>query len=1095
MNKNTLIKHLRFGLISALGFGIGMPLAVVFLNLIKRTRIVAPIKNLFESQHLLIPLILVFLVVALGGAIVGALGGLALSYADGTKRKKEYISKGALGFATSFALVLYPLIFLLSTFAFYSAESSSPLSILISFSFVGAVFGFVSNNILGIATYGRSRFRFGVHGAYSFGLAGALIALRVWYYFYELKVGTEDPLIWLIWFALFGVFGGFSLGIFYSFGIEKGYADDRDKPLDVAFLTRKLNDFKNSKFYQKRGFWGTIIFFGVIFLLSRIFAVLPFGSTEANLSSILDTETLDTHWSEAQSLLGQSDEAAIFATDSGLVSAVWAQDGEIYLSTAREDNAGIAQNWTTPKNISESDTDSATPQIVIDSEGSTHIIWMEEADGTTATLYLLCAGEQCATPSVISAPTDPSCGADFEQWQNQSPSLAISPSDEIMLVWGTGTATLPYTRWQVAEGTQSSTSGCVSGDALLGQARVSANPQGGFSLVYTNIPSQEIYLSEYKNESWGMPLKIGVGENPEVFVNEDGANVAWCDENSALQFWQEGQAIEEIAQCLSRPAFAEGENLRLVWYADSVENIAGEFQESHVLFESENTSEGWATPAIVALPNIASQPFLASGGDNHLHLLYKSDDSLEYAAHAPYSCEGVELSLAGQNMLDVAQSGRFHSVDYQVPYCRNQFDRLIYAPNPLPEFSEQLPADDGTFEEVARLIETAEYEVVYSTMWYDAEADGNNPNNPGVVVAGSIKKLYDRLEANPEQYPRGIRVKILLDNPPELTASKLISQIWNVFNDLRSAGVPTMSNPEIGWDLQVANYAGSWPHGHTKMVIVDGKNVTAAGFNFQYAHFPEEHDSKLGQGRVDLGLEVTGPVAQSALRAFDDLWLDANRVSCPNLGSTSFLWWISCSGSEATVDHAPEVLRYYLPETGANAFTLHRTEVYKESDDALVHALESAEESIDIIQVNFTFDMICDLNILLDVCDYSSAPPYIDALMTAIEDEQAYVRILIEDDGIEGFENKIAMDILVAEVKARGLSDYVEVRYFTGLVHAKTILIDDELLIVGSQNFHYSAFGEGGLTEFNIATDSPQAVEAYKSFFDYYWEQGTLINP
>jgi len=45
------------------------------------------------------------------------------------------------------------------------------------------------------------------------------------------------------------------------------------------------------------------------------------------------------------------------------------------------------------------------------------------------------------------------------------------------------------------------------------------------------------------------------------------------------------------------------------------------------------------------------------------------------------------------------------------------------------------------------------------------------------------------------------------------------------------------------------------------------------------------------------------------------------------------------------------------------------------------------------------------------------------------------------------------------------------------------------LLIIGSQNFHYSAWGEGGLTEYSLATDSPAAIEAYQDLFEYQWER------
>ena len=69
-----------------------------------------------------------------------------------------------------------------------------------------------------------------------------------------------------------------------------------------------------------------------------------------------------------------------------------------------------------------------------------------------------------------------------------------------------------------------------------------------------------------------------------------------------------------------------------------------------------------------------------------------------------------------------------------------------------------------------------------------------------------------------------------------------------------------------------------------------------------------------------------------------------------------------------------------------------------------------------------------------------------------------------------------------------GLADKVQIRYKDGYIHAKTVLIDDELLVVGSQNLHAGAFGDGGLTEYSIAVDNPQAIEEYKAYFEHYWD-------
>ena len=51
--------------------------------------------------------------------------------------------------------------------------------------------------------------------------------------------------------------------------------------------------------------------------------------------------------------------------------------------------------------------------------------------------------------------------------------------------------------------------------------------------------------------------------------------------------------------------------------------------------------------------------------------------------------------------------------------------------------------------------------------------------------------------------------------------------------------------------------------------------MIGAGFNYQHEHFETSHPSGKGVGRYDLGIEVSGPIAQDAVRVFDDMWAGA----------------------------------------------------------------------------------------------------------------------------------------------------------------------------------------------------------------------------
>ena len=62
-------------------------------------------------------------------------------------------------------------------------------------------------------------------------------------------------------------------------------------------------------------------------------------------------------------------------------------------------------------------------------------------------------------------------------------------------------------------------------------------------------------------------------------------------------------------------------------------------------------------------------------------------------------------------------------------------------------------------------------------------------------------------------------------------------------------------------------------------------------------------------------------------------------------------------------------------------------------------------------------------------------------------------------------------------------------RFYNGKLHAKSTLIDNQLLIIGSQNLHYSSWGSGGLTEHSLTTDDPDAIAEYKALFETKWAE------
>ena len=138
-------------------------------------------------------------------------------------------------------------------------------------------------------------------------------------------------------------------------------------------------------------------------------------------------------------------------------------------------------------------------------------------------------------------------------------------------------------------------------------------------------------------------------------------------------------------------------------------------------------------------------------------------------------------------------------------------------------------------------------------------------------------------------------------------------------------------------------------------------------------------------------------------------------------------------------------------------------------------------------QAMFAFPPVCMLNFLFDLCTIEQAMPYVDGLIEAAKNG-AEVRLLLKMTPFLGTEALIAAQIMADELEELELLDNFELRAFPTALHAKTWLIDDKLVIIGSQNFHYTAFGDG-LAEHNLGVLDPQAAEEYKRVFDFYWDE------
>jgi len=599
----------------------------------------------------------------------------------------------------------------------------------------------------------------------------------------------------------------------------------------------------------------------------------------------------------------------------------------------------------------------------------------------------------------------------------------------------------------------------------------------------------------FEGDQGDFQLQTAEEEKVVLRAADQTEHSAWCSAKGEVHY-QSGEGPEEVINfpnCTDNPGLAldASGQPHLVWYTEEILDNNGIERSDDFLVESVRTSQGWSEAAIItrtAGPVVVTA--LTADSQGNLVLAWEDENQQRLVSSQEfYQCDDQDLSYLELAGMHAVLEGNFRLPGAKIPYCRNQYERIEYTPNADPEFSGLPTTRDGAFDYLAAMTAEAQYEVLFTTMQYDPDT---YPPSPGSVLASGVAALYQRVKSNPENFPRGLTVKILLGNYPELSNFTYGDQIYDAISDFREAGIEKMIDPEIGWRLEVANFPGTYPHSHSKFVVVDGKQVLGVGFNFGYFHLPLDHPSGQGLGMLDLGIQFTGPVAQDAISTFDDLWSGADQIHCEDFHPPDGSDWLdTCRHVQATSGHVPEVLRTYLPPDGEDhAFSLYRTKDHKEADTFIAASLASAQESIDLIHVNFSLKMICMANLIFpDACTIDDALPWMNAILEAVEKNPVKVRVIMENANSNGLENRVAGNVLLAELERRGLSDRVELRFYHGKLHAKSTLIDDQLLIIGSMNMHYSSWGADGLTEYSLATDTPAAIAEYQALFETKWAE------
>ncbi|GAA0520046.1 phospholipase D-like domain-containing protein [Deinococcus depolymerans] len=415
--------------------------------------------------------------------------------------------------------------------------------------------------------------------------------------------------------------------------------------------------------------------------------------------------------------------------------------------------------------------------------------------------------------------------------------------------------------------------------------------------------------------------------------------------------------------------------------------------------------------------------------------------------------------------------------------CGNAFVEFLRTPR-----DQDTPVD--AFDRIAQQVVGARSEVLLTSMEWRA-----GPGMPGWTFARAVRDLHARVRAAPGEYPQGVAVRVLLGGYPDPLDPDGTGQARALVRDLRVLGVP-LEDAGLGWRVSVLNFR-FLPHSHVKLHVIDGTDLTVAGFNFSPWHLPEDGpDPVPGAWSLrDQGLRLRGPVAQAGVAAFDDLWRHSWQLRCPPLVAPDAVNAACVRGEADPVTHPPAA-REAVRAGGARAFLLYRRPGGEsQADRAHLALIGAARTSLDLMQADFGPSLGCWFAFLRpDPCRAEDQPPYFGAVLAALE-RGVRVRLLLVDYGVGAVPNRSAVALLRRELRRRGLEDRFEARYTTFPMHTKALVVDGSVVVAGSMNFHFSAWGLWGLAEAALATSDGQAVAEQTQVFEAAWRSSSRSVP
>lgn len=427
--------------------------------------------------------------------------------------------------------------------------------------------------------------------------------------------------------------------------------------------------------------------------------------------------------------------------------------------------------------------------------------------------------------------------------------------------------------------------------------------------------------------------------------------------------------------------------------------------------------------------------------------------------------------------------------------CGSSFEELITIP-PYPEKPGY--DEDGTyaFEQFAKAIREAKYEVDFTAMEWQTEF---RPDSPGDILLDGIEILFQSVAGNISEYPKGMTIRILMgEHIRHETKEDILTQIAN-------RGIPIRLPESTGelWQIEVADYPveglvedyfGHEPPipvpyytsplkwSHVKTLIIDGETVIVAGYNVDddYILTPAGASESPDDVWRDMGMKLSGEIAQNVLNMFDYLW--EGSTVCLDFDETQGICTdVEIAGSPV---HLPEILSPPLTGAGINVFSLFRDANDRTGELGIFEAMSASKNKLRLIEDRVLF-----------VQGFRPRPLYVQGIHNALDNGSEIKYITDPWSDLEVWNITSFCDMRLEYALLHPLTPFTfEAKAADVYIHAKSIAIDDQMLIVGSSNMDFSSwhsppvwYNGMDLAEYNLAVDDPGVAQQYDDFFENLW--------